>query len=208
MGYFSLKEAYLLGAYFEALVYGGLMAGPLRVVISISAVMFFIATFHLAINCYRLLQGYTYQGPTHSGPVAYLSNRKAWHFILKDFLYATQENLGSAAAIYRTWVLRSYNWKIIVLPIILLTINIKSAALQIITEFIFLVSIYSYNNSQYIVLEWITPLVGITFNSITVRVKFQSFREAGMETQGQNNPVQTIASMPLRRININTTEEV
>ncbi|KAF8979610.1 hypothetical protein BDQ17DRAFT_1264548, partial [Cyathus striatus] len=135
--------------------------------------------------------------------------------------------------IYRTWVLWSYDWKVVVVPIVLLSIHIiagilisaslytkagpiftvvvydrlvrtylsiafalsvitvglmsyriwtthrnavdyhvgngrllsimwiliESAALQIITEFILLVSICAYNNSQYVVLEWITPLV-------------------------------------------------
>ncbi|KAF8979609.1 hypothetical protein BDQ17DRAFT_1439389 [Cyathus striatus] len=87
-------------------------------------------------------------------------------------------------------------------------ILIESAALQIITEFILLVSICAYNNSQYVVLEWITPLVGITFNSVTVRIKLQSLKEAGMQTQNANNPVQTIGSMPLRHIKINITKDV
>ncbi|KAF8985483.1 hypothetical protein BDQ17DRAFT_1207635, partial [Cyathus striatus] len=69
-----------------------------KVMISISAIMFFIATFHLAIDYYRLLQGFADERLDPSGPVAFLTNLKAWHFILKYLLFGTQQTLGSAAA--------------------------------------------------------------------------------------------------------------
>ncbi|KAF8998963.1 hypothetical protein BDQ17DRAFT_1216156, partial [Cyathus striatus] len=84
----------------------------------ISAIMFFIATFHLAINCYRLIRGYADEHLTDYGPTIYFSDPRGWHHILKDCF--KQHN----RQIYRTWVLWSYDWKVIVLPIILLTVNI------------------------------------------------------------------------------------
>ncbi|KAF8981316.1 hypothetical protein BDQ17DRAFT_1263088 [Cyathus striatus] len=256
----------------------------------ISAIMFFTATCHLAINCYCLLRGYADEHPAPSGPAIYLSNLKTWHYILKDVLFVTQQTLGSAAVIYHTWVLWSYNWKVIVLPIILLTMNIgmlflhvfhapavaclhllivtgslicakysdievfsvlssrlittyysvafilsviavgfmsyriwithrnaagyyagqgklisimwiliESAALQIIAEFILLVLSFLHENSRYI---------DITFNSIAVRIKLQSLKEAGEQTNSANNPVQTIGSMPMHCIKIKNTKEV
>ncbi|KAF8992009.1 hypothetical protein BDQ17DRAFT_1432717 [Cyathus striatus] len=301
MGQISLEKAYLLAPYFEGLVYGLFLClfgvtlylyfNPTKnkrrqdnhtsVMISISAIMFLIATLHLAINCYRLLQGYADNHIAPSGPAVYLSNLKAWHYILKDVLFATQQILGSAAATYRTWVLWSYNWKVVVLPIILLAINIiagslicaaytevgsifsvivfdrlgrtynsiafassvltvglmsyriwsthrntanyhfgrgkllsimwiliESAALQIITEFMLLISFFSHNSFRYIVIEWITPMVGITFNSVTVCIKLQSLKEAEVRAENANNPVQTIGSMPMHHIKINITKEV
>ncbi|KAF8992774.1 hypothetical protein BDQ17DRAFT_1217628, partial [Cyathus striatus] len=68
------------------------------VMISISAIMFFIATFHLAIDCYRILQGFVDKRLDSSGPIAYLSDPNAWHYILRDILFGTQQTLGSAAA--------------------------------------------------------------------------------------------------------------
>lgn len=65
----------------------------------ISAIMFFMATFHLAMNGYRLLRGYADERLSPGGPVAYIGNLKLWDHILKDTIYATQENLGSAAAV-------------------------------------------------------------------------------------------------------------
>lgn len=67
--------------------------------IIISAVMFFIATFHLAMNCFRLLRGYVDDRLAPGGPVGYIGDLRKWDHILKDTLYATQENLGSAAAV-------------------------------------------------------------------------------------------------------------
>ncbi|KAF8992001.1 hypothetical protein BDQ17DRAFT_1370093 [Cyathus striatus] len=299
MGQISFEKAYLISAYFEGLLYGLLLClfgvtmylyfNPnynkgrqdrhTSVMIGISAIMFFIATFHLAINFYRLLQGYVDTRLTQGS----LGSPKAWHNILKDFLFGTQQTLGSAVAIYRTWVLWSYDWKIIVFPIILLMINIisgslicvaytvqtsifssivfrrlswtyesiafilsvvtvglmsyrlwsahrkainyrvgegrllsimwilmESAALQILTEFLIMVLHISHGDSFHVLLELVTPIVGITFNCITVRVKLQSLKESGMQMQGENSPIQTIGSMPgpLRHVKINITNEV
>ncbi|KAJ3900493.1 hypothetical protein F5879DRAFT_972593 [Lentinula edodes] len=92
--------------------------------IGISMLMFFIATWHLAMNAYRMVEGYVDHSLAPGGAVAYIGNLRPWHHILKDTLYATQENLGSAAAIYRCWVLWSHDWKIIMFPSILLMVNI------------------------------------------------------------------------------------
>ncbi|KAF8990042.1 hypothetical protein BDQ17DRAFT_1256226 [Cyathus striatus] len=86
--------------------------------ISISTIMFFVATFHLAINCYRLLQGYIDKRLAPSGPNVYLSDQTAWHYILKDILSGIQQDL----VIYRTWVLWSYDWKVVA-PIVLLAVH-------------------------------------------------------------------------------------
>ena len=67
--------------------------------IVISTVMFFIATFHMVMNAYRLQSGYVDHAFTAGGPAAYIGNLRPWDHILKDTLYATQENLGSAAAV-------------------------------------------------------------------------------------------------------------
>ncbi|KAF8978426.1 hypothetical protein BDQ17DRAFT_1265652, partial [Cyathus striatus] len=70
-----------------------------KVMISISTIMFFVATFHLAINCYRLLQGYIDKRLAPSGPNVYLSDQTAWHYILKDILSGIQQDLGGAVAV-------------------------------------------------------------------------------------------------------------
>ncbi|KAJ3775200.1 hypothetical protein FB446DRAFT_638356 [Lentinula raphanica] len=101
--------------------------------IGISSVMFFIATFHMAINAYRMVEGYVDHAQGPGGASAYMSNLRSWHYILKDVLYATQENLGIGAAIYRCWVLWSYNLKIILFPSVLLIVNIGAVFMRTIT---------------------------------------------------------------------------
>jgi len=51
------------------------------------------------MNAYRLQAGYVDHAFTQGGPAAYIGNLRPWDHILKDTLYATQENLGSAAAV-------------------------------------------------------------------------------------------------------------
>ncbi|KAF8998993.1 hypothetical protein BDQ17DRAFT_1283018 [Cyathus striatus] len=103
----ALEKTFLLTAYFKALVYDsvflclfgvtlyfyfnptynkGRKDNHTSIMTSISAVMFFIATVHLAINCYCLLQGYADNCITSFEPAVYLGNLKTWHHILKDIL--------------------------------------------------------------------------------------------------------------------------
>ncbi|KAG6831336.1 hypothetical protein H0H92_011251 [Tricholoma furcatifolium] len=273
MGQLSMDKVFLLAAYIEVMV-------------AISCVMFFLATFHLVMNCVRMLAGYVDHATTPGGPVAYLGNLRPWDHILKDTLYATQENLGSAAAIYRCWILYNKNWKVTVLPIALLLTNfvagytvcatyaevnptetvfssrldrwiktfysiavilnitttslmayriygthrqsssynvgkskllpilailIESAALQLVVEVVLLALYCSSINAQYIVLESVTSIVGITFNAITLRIKLHVMSQSSSRiASAVTHPeaVQTIGSIPMRRINIKVTKDV
>ncbi|KAH9474995.1 hypothetical protein JR316_0012094 [Psilocybe cubensis] len=111
MGQLSLEKTFLLATFIESMIV-------------ISAFMFFMATFHLSMNGYRLLRGYADNRLSPGGPVGYIGNLKLWDHILKDTIYATQENLGSAAAIYRAWVLWNFDYRVILLPVVLLLVNI------------------------------------------------------------------------------------
>ncbi|KAF8073468.1 hypothetical protein FPV67DRAFT_1477990 [Lyophyllum atratum] len=252
--------------------------------IIISTVMFFIATFHLVMNCIRLLRGYVDHRLTPGGPVAFIGDLRPWDHILKDTLYATQENLGSAAAIYRCWVLWNRDWRVIALPCALLVVNfvagytvcatyasvdptetvfsprldiwirtfysiavvlniittglmsyriwvthkrsaayatgqgrllpvlrilVESAALQLGVEIVLLALYCASINAQYILLESVASIVGITFNAITIRIKLHAISE-GSSHQGSaaTHPVQTIGSLPLRRIHVNITQDI
>jgi len=302
-GQLSLDKTFLIAPYVEAIIYGFFVAifsttmyihfSPIfnpsqrldrhaNIMILISSLMFFIATWHLAMNAARMVAGYVDHGLTPGGPVAYIGNLRPWHHILKDTLYATQENLGSAASIYRCWVLWSCNWRIVLLPVLLLMVNIvagymvcglystvsptetvfdpqlntwikifyslavalniittslmsyrilrshrntvaytggrgrlmpvlrvliESAALQLIVEVI-LLALYSNGiNAQYILLESVTPIVGITFNAIAIRIKLHASNSFGVTTSN-GNPTQTIGSIPMRRIQVNITQDI
>ncbi|KAJ7046127.1 hypothetical protein C8F04DRAFT_1063374 [Mycena alexandri] len=83
----------------------------------------------------------------------------------------------------------------------ILRILIESAALYLLVE-ILLLATYAVNyNVQYIVLETVTPIAGLTFSLITIRINLRSQKKlANMTTQIDGSNVQTIGSMPMRRI--------
>lgn len=53
------------------------------------------------MNGFRLVRGYADFRDADGGPVAYIGDLRRWDHILKDTIYATQENLGSAAAVHK-----------------------------------------------------------------------------------------------------------
>ncbi|KAF7416425.1 hypothetical protein PC9H_002691 [Pleurotus ostreatus] len=300
MAQLPLDKTFLLAAWLESLAYGFflcLFCGTMlftfgsghrsdvhsRVMVGISCVMFFISTWHLAMNGYRLLQGFAVHVGDRGGAVGYIGNLRRWDHVLKDTLYATQEILGNAAGIYRCFILWNSDWRVIVLPLMLMVgslvsgytvcalfvqvdptqsvftnrlnswiqafysiavvqnvittglmafriwrtstksakyktenallpivrILIESAALQLIVE-ILLLALYSRSvNAQYILLELVTPTVGITFNAITIRIKLRAINNSAVTSEySRSEPVQTIGSMPMRRIKVDITTQV
>ncbi|KAF4588657.1 hypothetical protein EYR40_010210 [Pleurotus pulmonarius] len=97
-----------------------------RVMVAISCVMFFIATWHLAMNGFRLLQGFAVHIADEGGAVGYIGNLRRWDHVMKDTLYATQEILGNAAAIYRCFILWNNDWRVIAFPLLLLVGSLVS----------------------------------------------------------------------------------
>ncbi|KAJ8496890.1 hypothetical protein ONZ45_g12283 [Pleurotus djamor] len=86
----------------------------------------------------------------------------------------------------------------------ILRIIVESAAVQLILE-VFLLALFSAGvNEQYLVLEMVTPVVAITFNAITLRIRLRALSShTGSEYQvSQVDPVQTIGSTPSRRTKI------
>ncbi|KAJ7167683.1 hypothetical protein C8R46DRAFT_1218609 [Mycena filopes] len=85
----------------------------------------------------------------------------------------------------------------------ILRILVESAALYLVAEMILLILYASNNNAQFIALESITPIVGITFNAITIRITMRSQTSSSAPTTESHH--QTIGSLPLRPIAVNIT---
>uniref|UniRef100_A0A8H7Y288 Uncharacterized protein n=1 Tax=Psilocybe cubensis TaxID=181762 RepID=A0A8H7Y288_PSICU len=116
---FSLEKTFLLATWIESIFYGFLFCifggtlylhfssdyskiGSKRersttVMITVSSVMFFIATFHVMLGAIRLVHGFSDELFTIAGPASYIGDLRSWKHVLQDALYATQVNLGSAA---------------------------------------------------------------------------------------------------------------
>ncbi|KAJ7510722.1 hypothetical protein B0H11DRAFT_1955911 [Mycena galericulata] len=94
------------------------------------------------------------------------------------------------------------------LPVI--RILVESAALYLFVE-ILLLTLYAINyNAQYILLEIVTPIVGITFSTITVRISLRAHarsQKTGLSGASSNGR-QTFGSMPMRPIAVNITTRV
>ncbi|KAJ6561443.1 hypothetical protein DFH09DRAFT_1159953 [Mycena vulgaris] len=90
----------------------------------------------------------------------------------------------------------------------ILRILVESAALYLFAELILLVLYVSTNNALFIALEAITPIVGITFNLITIRITLHSQSSSstsGSGTEGTDSLHPTIGQIPLRHIAVNIT---
>ncbi|THU96034.1 hypothetical protein K435DRAFT_966118 [Dendrothele bispora CBS 962.96] len=85
--------------------------------------MFIVATFHIAMSMARTIEGYA-NHPGTSETLAYLGELRPWHHILQDVWVPLQEDLGGLAAIYRVYIVWGHNWRIIILPTILLVADI------------------------------------------------------------------------------------
>ncbi|KAJ7477178.1 hypothetical protein B0H11DRAFT_2234653 [Mycena galericulata] len=296
---YPLDKTFLVATWLEALMYGcylcvfffGVFVQVTsskgrnthnRVMFAISVVMFIIASLHVAMNCFRLLRGFStfVNGP--GGAVGYLGVLGYWDHIFKDTLYATQSILGDAAAVYRCWILWNKDFRFIIVPTMLLIgstvsgymvcglyttvdpnatvfnprlgrwittfysiavaqnilttglmafrlwqteqktaryrtnkspllpvirILVESAALYLLIEII-LLTLYSINyNAQYILLEIVTPTVGITFGMITIRITMRSHNNSSQATvDTQSDGRHTIGTIPMRRIAVNISK--
>ncbi|KAF5334739.1 hypothetical protein D9758_016893 [Tetrapyrgos nigripes] len=246
-----------------------------RILLGISTSMFLIATFHACIGCYRLVAAYVFNGRNpRGGPAGYLGNLGHWDAILYEVLYATQEVLGGAAAIYRCWVLWNKQFKIVALPIALLIVTIvfgywtdalfaiagtnestldeliqlkhwirtfysvavvqnilttglmiyaiyrnykqtvganlrsfggirmtwlmrtlvEAAALQLLIELLLLMLFLIGTNIQYIFLDAVVPVIGITFNAMTISYRLRILTESRGDTQWSSFKAATASS--------------
>lgn len=55
--------------------------------------------FYVAMNCFRMVEGYVDNANAPGGAAAYIANLAPWHHVFKDTLYATQEIFGDFVAV-------------------------------------------------------------------------------------------------------------
>ncbi|KAF8181194.1 hypothetical protein K438DRAFT_1976291 [Mycena galopus ATCC 62051] len=133
-------------------------------------------------------------------------NLTAWIDVFYSMAVA-QNIITTSLIAFRLWTVERQSKRIrigggVFLPI--MRILIESAALYLFVE-ILLLSMYSVGyNVQFILLETVTPIVGITFGMITVRIILRSQRPSqASEHLGDNHT--TVAGMLTFRIAVNIT---
>ncbi|KAF9270694.1 hypothetical protein L218DRAFT_849536 [Marasmius fiardii PR-910] len=149
---FPLDVAGAISVWFQTLLYGiytclfftsTYISLRKRMLHTIPAKIFFVATIvmyancttHVAINLYRLLQGYVYQRKT-VGPENYFADLGRWDNITHDTLNALMTWMGDSLIIYRCYLVWDNNIYIIVVPTMLLIVSIvsNSVALYLFTK--------------------------------------------------------------------------
>ncbi|KIP03551.1 hypothetical protein PHLGIDRAFT_130071 [Phlebiopsis gigantea 11061_1 CR5-6] len=131
-----LEQAFIVSVWVEAALYGFLLALFLvslyinislrhhqdvhsKIMFTACILLFAIATVHVALGCFRLVQGFIVH-VLDPGPIAFFSEISSWHHVFCDTLMVVQEMVGGCIAIYRTFVIWQRDWRIIVLPVVLL----------------------------------------------------------------------------------------
>ncbi|KAL0574163.1 hypothetical protein V5O48_007791 [Marasmius crinis-equi] len=107
---------------------------------------------------------------------------------------------------WRIWTTHATSSKYLMTPSRLapiLKILLESAILQSIAEILLLVFYVRRMNAMFILLDAITPLIAITFNTLTIRIKLHHFKEEHESNGGGFNPP-TIGSLPMHRLRIDT----
>ncbi|KAF7328514.1 hypothetical protein MVEN_02538700 [Mycena venus] len=85
----------------------------------------------------------------------------------------------------------------------ILRILVESAALYLLVEILLLAAYARNYNVQYIILETVTPIAGLTFSMITIRINLRSQKKLAnttTDTGGGSHAIQTIGSIPMRPI--------
>ncbi|KAF4580795.1 hypothetical protein AB1N83_008442 [Pleurotus pulmonarius] len=111
-----------------------------------------------------------------------------------------------AFRIWRTWSesAKYYEGENTLLPII--RVLVESAALQLVVEALTLGLCAGGLNAVLLPQGVVTPVVGITFTAIAIRIKLRM--AANDTTDMKVDPVQTIGSMPTKRITVDTVTEI
>ncbi|KAH8106283.1 hypothetical protein BXZ70DRAFT_429932 [Cristinia sonorae] len=174
-----------------------------------------------------LISGYTVCGlypSQHPGETVF--DPRLTHWISTFYAVAVvQSSMTTGLMAYKIWITdrRSASYRASrsnLRPV--LRILVESASLQLVVESILLALYLANYNAQYILLEIVTPLVGITFTAITIRLTLRMSGALGdtkrTVTNLSSNPnrdpntsqtgITTIGSMPMRAIAINITKDV
>ncbi|KAJ8501506.1 hypothetical protein ONZ45_g12128 [Pleurotus djamor] len=217
-----------------------------------------------------------------SKPLDFVLRIDRWDSVLVSTLYTTQEVLGGIVAVYQCFVLWNKNWRVITLPVLLLSgkiaigytscamfslrganqsvfapsihswiqafyylavfqnftttslmgyriwntrrksspyqtkkdtllpllrIVIECPALQLATEILLLILFSRGRIEHYIIFQMVTPIVGISFNAVIIRVRLRALEAEYPSYQVSEDPIQTIGHTRTR-IAVQMTTEI
>jgi len=174
-----------------------------------------LIAFPFALLIVSTISGYTVSALLATlSPEDTVFNSRLNSWITTFYAVAVVQNTITTSLIaYRLWSIErtSSNYRLgrgNFMPV--LRILVESAALYLAAEIVLLAVYRSHSNAQYIMLDSISPIVGITFCAITIRVTLRSRQEYIFSTRSkvESAPHQTIGQIPLRHLAVNITQHL
>ncbi|KAL0581091.1 hypothetical protein V5O48_000985 [Marasmius crinis-equi] len=219
-GDFPLDVAGVISVWFQTLLYGiytclfftsAYVTLRKRMLHTVPAKVFFVATIvmytnctaHVAINLYRLLQGYVYQRET-VGPANYFNDLGRWDNIAHNALNALMTWMGDSLIIYRCYLVWGNNIYVIILPTILLIISIvaNSIALNLFTK-VPLGTIFGPS-----LVHWMNTIYATAFSQNALTTGLIAYRILSQEMQSRRVGIRSSGSssslVPAARIMVDS----
>ncbi|KXN89033.1 hypothetical protein AN958_06384 [Leucoagaricus sp. SymC.cos] len=91
-----------------------------RVFLITTFLMYILSTAHIILGLYRMLRAYVWRVEP---PAFYFMDFFLWETLAHNAMLCIMTWLGDALVIYRCWVVWNYNYWVIILPLILLTLE-------------------------------------------------------------------------------------
>ncbi|KDQ18747.1 hypothetical protein BOTBODRAFT_520017 [Botryobasidium botryosum FD-172 SS1] len=91
-----------------------------RPLLATSVLLFILSTLHMAVDIQRFLFAFINFRDLPGGPAAFFANLGHYTEVMKIAVYVTQTLVGDSLVVYRVFVVWSRDWRIIVLPTMLL----------------------------------------------------------------------------------------
>ncbi|KAJ7358452.1 hypothetical protein DFH08DRAFT_1043514 [Mycena albidolilacea] len=143
-----------------------------NILFTVAFVMFIVATSHFVITLYRIV--YLLDNDTkEDGSQKSLGNATSWQAIARDIIYMTQCILGDSVAIYRCWILWDRDFRVVILPLCLLSASIVSGT--IVCERLSTLTSYTgiFDPS---VRDWIATFHAVALGQNTITTGLMAFR--------------------------------
>ncbi|GJJ15537.1 hypothetical protein Clacol_009815 [Clathrus columnatus] len=124
--------AVLFGICVHILAFGSrkdLDAGKKLLVTAI--IMFSLSSIHVCVDLVRAIDAFIASVDKPGGASGYYAQIRIWLNVAKQALYATNNILADGLVIYRCYIVWGYNWKVIIVPVIMLIATTVSAYIAV-----------------------------------------------------------------------------
>lgn len=91
-----------------------------RFILFTAIAMFLFSTVHCSLGFYRLIEGFIYLRDQPGGPAAFFSDVSIPANVAKVIIHTINSILGDSIVVWRCWKVWGEDWKICVVPVLLI----------------------------------------------------------------------------------------